>query len=182
MADAFHQRLHRRSLLRGVGDRSGSTVHHDRAVVGTVVELRTRVHDAVEEGDRHGDRDAVGACLQSQPPARGSVQIQGVVDADMQRGQDPRLTVDHEGDRTVVRLVQNGVGLVALVVHAVAVAGCRAPGGGLVEVGHGTLLAIWLVLVHTISCVSTVSGRRIQRRFDFREHRVGSAYRGLGRR
>jgi hypothetical protein len=100
------------------------------------MELRAPVDDAVQQGHRQADRDPATAGGQPQPAAGGAVQIDGVVDADVQRRKHPRLAVDHEADGTVIRLVEDGVRDRALVVHPAAIAGGGGAGRGGVEVGH----------------------------------------------
>ena len=130
-ADLLDQRGEHGELLPLVGDQSGGAVRDDRAVVGAVVELGAGVDQPVEQRHRDADRQPVVAPGGEQRPAAGgAVQVERVADADVQGGQHPRLAVDGEAERAVVRLVEHGVGGGLVVAHPVAGAVGCGPGGG----------------------------------------------------
>jgi hypothetical protein len=62
------------------------------------MEVRTGVDDAVEQRHRQADPGVSAAGGQAQAATRRAVHIDDVTDAHVQRRQNPRLTVDDEGD------------------------------------------------------------------------------------
>jgi hypothetical protein len=127
-ADLLHQRRHRGPLLRLVGDQAGVAVRDNGPVIGAVVELGAAVDQAVEQRDGHAHRQAGGAAGGQQRPAAGRpVQVERVIDADVQGGQDPWLAGQGECQGAVVGLVEDRVCGGPLVRHPTAAAGRRCP-------------------------------------------------------
>ena len=100
--------MQRTLLLVQVLDAGRAAEDHHRAVVHGVVEGRAGEHETVDDRHRDARLDLVRQRAQH-VVGDGAVQVELVVEAGMDRGNDRRISVDGEPHVAHERLVQDGV-------------------------------------------------------------------------